>query len=83
MTCTYPTISHAATHNARVLDKPAISRRLRKLGILISEIPSPMRDAVRIWATSLNETEVEAIAETARAIEEHERELAGENEGAE
>lgn len=52
------------------------------MGIKISELPKHLRVAVRLWAVGLEPEQVAAVAETARAITEHERELANRKERA-
>ncbi len=79
---TKPCSLPARDSSAAPLHRRAISARLRKMGILISEVPSASRAEVRAWAAELTDAEVELLTHTARVLHEHAAELAGEQPAA-
>lgn len=73
--CSPPTASSSPTSS--VLDRRAISARLRRMGLLISEVPKHARTEVRAWVASLSDADVALLAGSAEAISTHDAELAG------
>ncbi|MGZ3478311.1 MAG: hypothetical protein ACXVCJ_27685 [Polyangiales bacterium] len=51
------------------VDRRGVARRLRMMGISITEVPTRDQERVRVWARTLTVIEVEYVAETSRAID--------------